>query len=31
MGWKKFAETKKGMEGQVKHEHHVDGFFDCAS
>jgi hypothetical protein len=27
MGWKKFAENKKGAAGQVKHESHVDGCF----
>jgi hypothetical protein len=26
MGWKKFAETKKGMVGQVERESHVDDF-----
>jgi hypothetical protein len=28
MGWKKFAETKKGTAGQVEHESHVYGFFE---
>jgi hypothetical protein len=27
VGWKKFAKTKKGAAGQVKHESHVDVFF----
>jgi hypothetical protein len=27
MGWKKFAETEKGVAGQVECESHVDGFF----
>jgi hypothetical protein len=28
IGWKKFADTKKGAAGQVDRESHVDGFFD---
>jgi hypothetical protein len=27
MGWKKFAETEKGVAGQDRRESHVDGFF----
>jgi hypothetical protein len=28
MGWKKFTKTEKGAASQIKHESHVDGFFD---
>jgi hypothetical protein len=33
MDWKKFAETEKGVAGQVERESHVDSFFyiSCAS
>jgi hypothetical protein len=27
MGWKKFAETKKGVAGKLGHESHVGRFF----
>jgi hypothetical protein len=27
VGWKKFAETEKGVAGQVELESHVDSFF----